>query len=63
VFCGINVAAAALRAVWALLAYRPAKLKFGIEKNRILWEAVMKSYANGCLFKVREAELDSKTQR
>ena len=55
-YIGLNFAAATIFSLWALITCPPKKLLYGIEKNRILWMAVIKSYTNGELRKVLENE-------
>ena len=40
--------------VLVLIFYRPSNLKFEIEKNRLLWMAVMSSCSDGCLSKIND---------
>lgn len=56
-FLILNTVAFIVFLIWVLVSYRPNDLRYGIEKNRILWNSVIKSYTAGCLKKVLEEEL------
>ena len=56
VFFGINLATVIAFFVLALLKYQPKKLKYEIERNRILWVAVIRSYTNGNLRCIKGTE-------
>jgi len=51
-FLILNTIALIVFVLWVAIFYRPGELRHGIEKNRILWVAVLESYAAGCLRRV-----------
>ena len=57
----LNIGAAITITLWAYRKFRPEELKLGIEKCRILWEAIMESYTNGDLRKIESGSKNSKT--
>ena len=56
-FLILNSVAFVIFVICVLVFHRPYELKHGIEKNRILWIAVIKSYKTGCLKKILDEEL------